>query len=74
MTHAFFAPDDQIMQENITVKEWRENYMNATGIDEISNYAGFAYDAVWTYAYALDKLVQGDPEVVSHLHSEDTTK
>lgn len=73
MTHAYWAPDDQIMQENITVGEWKRRYRkdaNAT----FSQYAGFAYDAVWTYAYALSKLSKTDPEAISNLHSESTTK
>lgn len=28
MTHAYFAPDDSVMQENKTVKEWRRDYYN----------------------------------------------
>ncbi|KAJ8916169.1 hypothetical protein NQ315_016308 [Exocentrus adspersus] len=71
MTHAYFAPDNAVMQENITVGQWRENYAKRTR--EPSNYAGFAYDAVWTYALALDKLAKTDPEAMSDLHSETTT-
>lgn len=77
LTSAFFAPDDAVMQENITVGEWRQNYMreitNKTGAKS-SNYAGFAYDAVWTYALALDKLIKEDPEAIAGMHSANTTK
>lgn len=73
MTHAYWAPDDQIMQENITVGEWKRNYVKEKK-SMPSEYAGFAYDAVWTYAYALSKLSKIDPEAISDLHSENTTK
>lgn len=61
------------MPENITVGEWKKIYVTRTrGLT--SNYAGFAYDAVWTYALALDKLIKEDPEAVAGMHSENTTK
>lgn len=72
MTHAYFGEDDAIMQENITVREWRTKYKNTS--KPTSNYAGFAYDAVWTYALALDNLSRTDPQALSNLHSESTTK
>lgn len=60
------------MQENITVSQWRGKYLKMTPTP--SDYAGFAYDAVWTYAFALDTLAKTDPEALSDLHSENTTK
>lgn len=74
MTHSYWAPDNEIMQENITVGEWKRKFQNETKNATISQYAGFAYDAVWTYAYALSKLSKTDPEAISDLHSENTTK
>ncbi|KAJ8951813.1 hypothetical protein NQ318_019786 [Aromia moschata] len=70
MTHSYFAPDDAIMQENKTVRQWRDLYERGGQIK--SNYAGFAYDAVWVYALALDKLVKTDPKALPNLHSDDT--
>ena len=67
---------DSIMQENKTVREWRESYRNtcrATNTTE-SNYAGFAYDAYWTYAYALDKLLKENQSYISSMHTESATK
>ncbi|KAJ8975821.1 hypothetical protein NQ317_003857 [Molorchus minor] len=49
MAYAYFADDDAIMQENITVKTWRDKY-NKLPVAK-SDYAGFAYDAVWVYAF-----------------------
>ncbi|CAH0557671.1 unnamed protein product [Brassicogethes aeneus] len=75
MSHSYFAQNDSIMLENKTVKEWREDYYHRAHQKnwEPSDYAGFAYDAVWTYALALDKLSRTDPRALSDLHSENTT-
>lgn len=75
LAHAYFAPDEAIMQENISVGEWKKNYSTDCAKQKIgvSSYAGYAYDAVWTFALALDKLSKEDPEAVSDLHSENTT-
>lgn len=72
LAHSYYAPDDAIMQENITVGEWREKYANETAFP--SDYGGFAYDAVWVYALAIDKLYQMDPFAVAQLHSEKYTE
>ncbi|XP_018331316.1 uncharacterized protein LOC108741146 [Agrilus planipennis] len=74
LSSAFFAPNDSIMQENITVGEWRERYAKNSSILGASNYAGFAYDAVWVYALALNKLVEDNPMAISNLHSPETTE
>ncbi|XP_076631100.1 uncharacterized protein LOC143346666 [Colletes latitarsis] len=74
LSHAYFAPDDDIMQEGITVRHWRDRY------EEIcrnhnqppSNYAGFAYDAMWTYAYATDRLLKENQSYVYNLHNDQT--
>lgn len=78
ITHVFFAADDQVMQENRTVGDWKKDYeeicktVNPT--EPVSNYGGFAYDAVWTYALALDKLIKMDPVAISNIHSLNNTK
>lgn len=74
MTHAYYAPDNQTMQENKTVGEWYQTYQHATALNAVSDYGGFAYDAVWVYALALDKLSKVDPEALSDIHSVNTTK
>lgn len=75
LTHQYFAADSEIMQENITVGEWRAKYRKKqnNGSEE-SNYAGYAYDAVWAYAYALDKLIKFNESYASSLHMENTTR
>lgn len=63
------------MQENLTVGEWRTKYrMKQNNGSEESNYAGYAYDAVWAYAYALDKLIKYNESYASSLHVENTSR
>lgn len=71
LAHSYYALDDDIMQENITVKEWREKYENKSLVP--SPYAGFAYDAVWVYALAIDKLYRENPFAVAEIHSDNAT-
>ena len=74
ITHAYFAPDDDIMQEGITVRQWRDRYEKQCKIanQQPSNYAGYAYDAMWTYAYAMDLLLKENQSYVFDLHSDQT--
>ncbi|XP_017886547.1 uncharacterized protein LOC108628852 [Ceratina calcarata] len=74
LSHAYFAPDDDIMQEGITVRQWRDRYeLDCKQRNQPpSNYAGFAYDAMWTYAYAMDRLLRENQSYVFDLHSEQT--
>ncbi|XP_011630756.1 uncharacterized LOC105422894 isoform X1 [Pogonomyrmex barbatus] len=74
LSHAYFARDDDIMQEGITVREWRDRYENIcrTQNQQPSNYAGYAYDAMWTYAYAMDRLIRENQSYVFDLHSDHT--
>lgn len=65
-----------MMQENISVKQWKHQYdANCTNKSiSTSDYAGYAYDAIWTYAYALDKLLKQNHSHITNLHSDKTTK
>lgn len=72
MTHAYYAPLNQTMQENKTVGQWVQEYKTFSN-SVMSDYGGFAYDAVWVYALALDQLSKTDPEALSDIHSENTT-
>lgn len=80
LSHAPFASDTDIMQEDKTVSEWRSSYKNRcekqNKIEKAvqSEYAGYAYDAVWVYALALDKMLKEDYSYLSDLHSDRTTK
>lgn len=64
------------MQQGITVGEWKEKYKTRCARNdlEISNYGGYAYDAVWTYAYALDKLFEQNQSFTADLHTDAATE
>lgn len=64
------------MQENVTVREWKTAYKKRCEDENrlSSDYAGYAYDAVWTYAFALDKLLKQNQSHIANLHSDKTTK
>ncbi|XP_012143005.2 uncharacterized protein LOC100883782 isoform X1 [Megachile rotundata] len=74
LSHSYFAPDDDVMQEGITVRQWRDRYelYCHKKRQPPSNYAGFAYDAMWTYAYAMDRLLRENQSYVFDLHSTQT--
>lgn len=72
LAHSYFAPDEEIMQENITVGDWIKKYHKNT--PKPSHYGGFAYDAVWVYALAIDKLYRKNPFAVAEIHSENSTE
>lgn len=85
LSHAPYANDDLVLtRENRTVAEWkRKLYKRAseqmsTVIGQqsslISNYSGYAYDAVWVYALALEQLIKRNAKYLMDLHSIETTK
>ncbi|CAG0879002.1 unnamed protein product [Darwinula stevensoni] len=83
LAYAYFAEEDALMQESITVGEWRKRYeaecanspkIKGGGVSlpeniHPSDYAGFAYDAVWTFALAADKLLKENHSHVADFHS-----
>uniref|UniRef100_A0A182WH48 receptor protein-tyrosine kinase n=1 Tax=Anopheles minimus TaxID=112268 RepID=A0A182WH48_9DIPT len=77
LSHAPYADDDSRLDvDGTTVREWKERYLqNLSRMGyAASDYAGYAYDAVWVYALAFDRLLREDPSYFSNLHSEHTTK
>ncbi|XP_012274072.1 uncharacterized protein LOC105696282 isoform X2 [Orussus abietinus] len=74
LSHAPFAPDDAVTQEGITVRRWRDRYEHLCRAQNQtpSTYAGYAYDAMWTYAYAMDRLIKENQSYVFDLHSDQT--
>jgi len=64
------------MQENKTVAEWKQEYQRICSLSNVSahDYGGFAYDAVWTYAFALDKLMREDQTHLVKIHDPNTVK
>jgi len=76
LQYAYYARDDQIMQENKTVQDWKKDYEKTCKSKNLttSDYAGYAYDAMWTYAYALERLLKQNHSHITNLHSDKTTK
>ncbi|CAL8112812.1 unnamed protein product [Orchesella dallaii] len=75
LQYAYFAPEDHLMQESVNVSQWRNRYDQNCQSKNIStsDYAGYAYDAIWTYAYALDKLLEKNHSLITNLHADKTT-
>ncbi|XP_008543958.2 uncharacterized protein LOC103568771 [Microplitis demolitor] len=74
VSYVYFAKDDSLMQEGIKVREWRNKYEELCRNKKLlpSPYAGYVYDAMWTYAYAVDKLIKENQSYIFDLHSNQT--
>lgn len=66
--HTPFGDLNATMQENITISEWLQTHARNNNV--ISNYTGYAYDAVWAYAYAVEKLLKENEGAVNNLRSK----
>lgn len=64
------------MQEGITIAQWKKDYQVKCQKNRlsVSNYGGYSYDAVWTLAYALDKLFKANQSHAADLHTQYTTE
>ncbi|KAK8775171.1 hypothetical protein V5799_031484 [Amblyomma americanum] len=71
-----YADDNAYMQDNKTVADWKAQYRQiATGQkQEDSDYGGYAYDAVWVFALAVDALFKKNHSYTSSLHEDATFK
>lgn len=65
--HSPFGSNETTMQENISIQNWLNNY--SSNVDSVSKYTAFAYDAVWVYALATDKLLRENKDAVENLRS-----
>lgn len=72
--YAYYASDDTTYHENITVKDWREIYAKKRNSSKLPDYSGYTYDAVWTFGFALDKLLKENLTHYANLHRDDTNK
>ncbi|XP_050076628.1 uncharacterized protein LOC126563884 [Anopheles maculipalpis] len=76
LSHAPYADDDTRLDvDGTTVAEWKQRYVQSLSYQgyTASDYAGYAYDAVWVYALAFDRLMREEPSYISDLHSVQTT-
>ncbi|XP_054718505.1 uncharacterized protein LOC129227910 [Uloborus diversus] len=76
ITYKFYADNDTLMQEGKPVGEWIKEYTGAASKEhiQVSPYGGYAYDAVWAYALALDVLFKEDASHVTTLHTSKTSR
>lgn len=59
LAQANFGNDGDIISNNMTIGEWKEEYKKARGILKISptDYSPFVYDTIHVYAKALKQLI-----------------
>ena len=75
LSSALFGADDSRIVGEITVAQWKHIYDQMVKHNKIkpSFYASYAYDAVWVFALALDKLLKEDPSRIESIHTDQTT-
>ncbi|CAL1269766.1 unnamed protein product [Larinioides sclopetarius] len=76
LSYKYFGDADQRMQEGHTVGDWLKEYDKISKHEgrERSHYGGYAYDAVWVYALALDILFKENNSHVATLHTAKTSR
>ncbi|EDV98889.1 GH13351 [Drosophila grimshawi] len=67
--HTPFGQPNAKMQEGKSINSWLTTY--GQEYETFSNYVGFVYDAVWTYAIAAHKLLQNNTYAVHNLRSKE---
>ncbi|KRG00335.1 uncharacterized protein Dwil_GK27004 [Drosophila willistoni] len=70
--HVPFGDRKSQMQDGQFIGTWIDTYKSNDGF--VSNYAGYTYDAVWTYALAAHKLLQKNKQAVNSLRTSYVTK
>lgn len=56
------------MQENISIKQWIDSY--SASVNEVSKYTAFAYDALWVYAKAVDRILRENKNAIGTFRSK----
>ncbi|XP_032231213.2 receptor-type guanylate cyclase gcy-2-like [Nematostella vectensis] len=76
MSNAFFASANSHVVGGFTVDQWRREYEHIIKTQGYtpSEYASFAYDAVWAYALALDKLFGSNSSSLDTIRTNATTQ
>ncbi|KAL4235040.1 hypothetical protein ACF0H5_006678 [Mactra antiquata] len=69
-------PDDTKIVGNITIAEYKHMYNIKVGSADLDEtpFAQFVYDAVWTYAKSLDRVLKTRPGALEEIHSNENTK
>ncbi|XP_029195937.2 uncharacterized protein LOC114961433 isoform X2 [Acropora millepora] len=76
LSNAYFGNSLDIIQGGGTVGQWRQEYEERVKKEGHSptGYASFAYDGMWAYALALDKLFKSDPFGLDTIKTNQTTQ
>ncbi|XP_060571812.1 uncharacterized protein LOC132729992, partial [Ruditapes philippinarum] len=71
----FSDPDSTPVVGGITIGQYKELYKFRVGRADFDEtpFASFVYDAVWTYAKALDRLLRRSPGALEDIHSNENT-
>ncbi|KAK0061791.1 venus kinase receptor [Biomphalaria pfeifferi] len=73
LSKSFLAPPGTVVAGGITVDEYKMKYAKKCGTSvEESNFASFAYDAVWVYAKSLDALLRENRAALETIHTKKT--
>lgn len=71
---SFGSDGDFVPHLNETVGDWKHRYTRNVSMDRPSEYAGFVFDAVWTFAKAADQVLREHPNHIVDLHSANATQ
>ncbi|XP_037084864.1 uncharacterized protein LOC119105504 [Pollicipes pollicipes] len=77
LAHAYFPSNESsLMQEGISVRQWREYYKGNCSKHPVkeSDYASYAYDATWVFGLALHKLLKDEPSRYQNFRSDGTNE
>lgn len=60
LSYAPFGNDSDEIEGSQTIAQWKEKYLSETKMNktQFSDYAGFAYDAIWVYVKALQQMIK----------------
>ncbi|XP_072021432.1 uncharacterized protein [Amphiura filiformis] len=75
LSRVYIADDKSNVAGGLTVEQWKNWYKDVTAQagTEPLDYGAYAYDTVWTYAYALNELLKHDETAIDTITSERTT-
>ncbi|XP_041375599.1 guanylate cyclase D-like [Gigantopelta aegis] len=76
LSKAFTDSDDVRVAGNITVGQYKDMYATRVGKADFeeSPFASFVYDAVWVFAYGLDKLFRKKVGALNTMHDKSTVE
>lgn len=74
LSKTFADSDNTLIVGNISVGQYKKMYAKRVGEAKVagSAFASYVYDAVWVYAFALDKLFKNEPGALELIHSKST--